>query len=110
MAASAVRVIEAAEAPAFEFAHAAGITVAKVLSSHFKNNNEGEAKRAKGHEKADDDLGEFMKGLAERIKKRRTGEKGLDINMIEEVVHKLGVHGEVMDEVKKEGIKGKKEI
>ena len=29
MAASAVRVIEAAEAPAFEFAHAAGITVAK---------------------------------------------------------------------------------
>ena len=45
MAASAVRVIEAAEAPAFEFAHAAGITVAKVLSSHFKNNNEGEAKK-----------------------------------------------------------------
>ena len=36
VAASAVRVIEAAEAPAFEFAHAAGITVAKVLSSHFK--------------------------------------------------------------------------
>lgn len=37
---SDVRVVEATNAPAFEFGHAAGITVAKVLSpSNFKNNS-----------------------------------------------------------------------
>ena len=37
---SDVRVVEATNAPAFEFGHAAGITIAKVLSpSNFKNNS-----------------------------------------------------------------------